>query len=218
MQPTMKRAKELTGGLGNPKKMPGTSYGTSARNCKTGAKLSQVPGTVCSLCYANGANYRYPSVETAHANRERAMRETSAAAWEDAMAFLIAKGALKTGVPFHRWFDSGDLQSVDQLRSIAEVARRTPGIRHWLPTKEYAIVREYMATNTPPENLTIRLSGYKIDGGAPRWPTTLGLTVSSVHRVKPVSGAKACSAVDGRCNDCRDCWDPNVKHVSYKLH
>jgi hypothetical protein len=213
----MKRAKELTGGLGYPSKMPGTSYGVSARNCKTGAKLAKVPGTICSLCYANGANYRYPSVEAAHANREAAMVGLTDQ-WIDAMAFSICAGAVKTGVPFHRWFDSGDLQSVDQLRAIAKVARRTPKIKHWLPTKEYAMVREYMASDTPPANLTIRVSGYKIDGGAPSWPATLGLTVSSVHRVKPIAGARACKAIDDKCGDCRDCWKPSVKHISYKLH
>ena len=35
--------------------------------------------------------------------------------------------------------DSGDLQSLEMLEAIAEVARQTPEVKHWLPTKEYGI-------------------------------------------------------------------------------
>lgn len=216
---TKKQAKQATGGLGFPSKMPGTSYGTSAEHCQTGAKLAKVPGTVCYGCYALKANYQYPSVKAAHANRENAMRSLSEG-WIAAMAFSIAAGALRTGTPHHRWFDSGDVQSVAMLEAIAEIARRTPGIHHWLPTKEYRYVREYLARNEKPANLTIRVSGYKVDAGAPSWPIDAGLTVSSVASDTPAAGAFDCPSrfQENKCGDCRACWDDSVKHVSYHLH
>ena len=82
-------AKRLTGGgLGYPSKMPGASYGISARACITGAKLNKVPGSTCHGCYALKANYLYPSVATAHARR---LESISDPAWSAAMATLINK-------------------------------------------------------------------------------------------------------------------------------
>ena len=43
-----KEAKEITGGLSKPSKMPGPAYNLPAVNCITGAKLVKVPGSVCA--------------------------------------------------------------------------------------------------------------------------------------------------------------------------
>ena len=47
-----KEAKEITGGLSKPSKMPGPAYNLPAQACITGAKLVQIPGSVCEGCYA----------------------------------------------------------------------------------------------------------------------------------------------------------------------
>ena len=46
------------------------------------------------------------------------------AGWEDAMVFQIARLI----EPFFRWFDNGDLQSVENLARIVRVCERTPKI------------------------------------------------------------------------------------------
>ena len=85
----VKDAKALTGGgLGSPSKMPGTSYGISAHNCITGAKLAKIEGSVCHGCYALRANYNYQSVKTAHQRRQESIAGPH---WSAAMAFLINK-------------------------------------------------------------------------------------------------------------------------------
>ena len=66
---TLKVAKEITGSLGYPSKMPGTAYGISAHACKTGSKLAAIEGTTCHDCYALKANYEYPSVAKSHETR-----------------------------------------------------------------------------------------------------------------------------------------------------
>ena len=40
-----KEAKEITGGLSKPSKMPGPSYNLPAAACITGAKLAKIPGS-----------------------------------------------------------------------------------------------------------------------------------------------------------------------------
>ena len=66
---TVKAALAVTGSIGFPSKMPGTSYGIPAIACKVGAKLAKVAGSTCSGCYALKGNYTYPSVKTAQTRR-----------------------------------------------------------------------------------------------------------------------------------------------------
>ena len=53
-----KEAKEITGGLSAPSKMPGPAYNLPASQCITGQKLVKVPGSTCAGCYALKGRYR----------------------------------------------------------------------------------------------------------------------------------------------------------------
>lgn len=221
----LKQALSIAGSLGYPSKMPGTSYGISAKACITGAKLAKVPGSVCFGCYALKANYLYPSVATAHEQRLAGLDNPL---WIAAMVTLL-QAAHKSGrgrkgqriaKGWHRWHDSGDLQSVKHLAKICAVAAFTPAIKHWLPTRELGIVQAYKASGgIVPANLTIRVSATKVDGDATQaWPVTSG-----VHHNQPAIGHD-CPAnrrkgkMKGKCGPCRACWSPEVPHVSYPLH
>ena len=207
----LREAKELTGGgLGYPSKMPGTSYGISAHACITGGKLASVPGSVCHGCYALRTNYNYSSVKTAHARR---LASINGLHWTAAMVTLLQR----SGEKWHRWHDSGDLQSVQHLLKICAVAALTPDIKHWLPTRELQIVLSYVKRGgILPANLTIRVSGTMINGTV----TKQWLTTSSVHTEKALDGAHICPAPqqDHKCGECRACWDKNVALVSYRKH
>ncbi len=218
---TLKQAIDIAGPLGYPSKMPGTSYGISATKCLIGAKLAQIEGSTCSGCYALKGNYLYPSVEMAHKKRFAGLMHPG---WVEAMVFMLLRahkrrgfrgrnGAIKRG--WHRWFDSGDLQGVWHLVNICKVARLTPKIRHWLPTRELKILQMYIAQGGEvPANLTIRVSATMVDGNATTaWPTTSG-----VHT--EVAKGRACPAPKqgNNCGNCRACWSHKVSHVSYHLH
>jgi Gene product 88 len=216
-------AENIAGSLGYPSKMPGTSYGISAKACITGSKLAAIPGSVCHGCYALKGNYLYPSIQVAHDNR---LNGISNPLWTAAMVDLLltthkrgtnARGQ-KIAKGWHRWHDSGDLQSIEHLTKICAVAALTPKIRHWLPTRELGIVAKYKAQGgTVPANLVVRVSATMIDGPATKaWPTTSG-----VHdKRRPGKRTHVCPAPeqDGKCGPCRACWNPKVKHVSYHKH
>ena len=114
---TVKKANKITGGgiSNRNKKMPGYTYGLSAKKCITGGKLQAVPGSVCFNCYALKANYFYPSVKKGHALRLRSLNNKG---WVDAMIFLINRYEKH----YFRWHDSGDIQSVNHLKKICDVA------------------------------------------------------------------------------------------------
>jgi hypothetical protein len=204
---TIKTITERTGSLSAPSKMPGFSYSIPAAACQTGQKLRRIDGSVCSKCYACKGRYVFPNVKDAMAKRLDAI---AAPGWADDMAELIRRKE-KSG--FFRWHDSGDVQSTDHWAKIKEIARRLPDIRFWLPTKEAWVAKA--AAEDCPDNLTVRLSAYMI--GA-HYEGTHGNTSS----VNSGQGYKCPATYDkkseGKCGDCRACWDRNVVNIDYMGH
>lgn len=208
---TPKQAESICHTLSSPSKMPCHGYSTPASRCITGGKLRKVANTICSVCYALKGRYVFPNVLDAMEKRFQSLFNT---AWVDAITFLIQKKE-KSG--YFRWHDSGDVQGTWHLSKIVEVANRLPQIKFWLPTREISIVSDWVnAGNKIPENLTIRLSAFMLDGQPPiAAAKRLGLCVS---------GASAtdfnCPAYsqDGKCGDCRNCWNKDVFQVNYKKH
>jgi len=215
MNMTKKDAIALTGGLTATSKMPCKSYSLPTIACKTGFKMAQVKGSICSSCYATKGFYSLYASTIEPAQHAR-LESIAFPLWTDAMVALIGND------PLFRWHDSGDLQSVDHLVKIAEVCKRTPNTKHWLPTREFSIIREYAKKHTIPENLIIRLSAVFPDQPV-KIPASLqgiaGVTVSNVHGKTDAVGM-TCNAPKqgGKCLDCRACWDRSIKTVSYQIH
>ena len=196
-----KEASKIVGGLSTPGKMPCYSINLPATACLTGSILARVPGTTCHGCYALKGRYRFKTTKRAMARRLRALTHAS---WTKAMTALI------TGHKYFRWHDSGDLQGPAHLKNIFEVAKATPGARHWLPTREHALL-QHMDPDVVPKNLIIRLSATKVNGLAPRWWPWRS-TVSTE--------GKTCPAPDqgGKCQSCRTCWARSALNVVYAKH
>jgi len=217
---------DYVAGLSKPSKMPGYGYSIPAARCKIGAKLRKVAGSTCSACYALKGRYVFPNVAEC---LERRYQTLDAPEWVDAMSELIRRKCVnghprcrvRRAVPYFRWHDAGDLQSVDHLARIVLVCRKTPGVTHWLPTREYQTVRDFIAAGgTFPPNLTVRLSAHMIGGHAPTFPDLQahGVTVSTVDSTAADAFACLAPSQKGECRDCRACWNPAVSHVTYKKH
>ena len=192
---------KLVGGLSKPGKMPGWSIGIPAKECKTGAKLQKVPGSVCYDCYAMKGCYVFKVVQDAQYRRLKAIYT---APWVQAMAHLI--NSKKPDV--FRWHDSGDVQDLEHLNKIYEVCRLTPTRRHWMPTRE-AWIKDHL--NRAPSNLVIRFSAPMIDQAAPAsWPNTSTVVTAQATCPAPQQ--------DNQCKDCRNCWNKDIKNISYGQH
>jgi hypothetical protein len=211
----IKDAINIAGSCTRTKKMPSLSYSLPAKECITGSKLVNVKGSVCEGCYALKGNYhRFKSnIEPAQYKRLESITKPD---WVKAMVKLIGNK------PYFRWHDSGDLQSVDHLYKIATVARQTPKTLHWLPTREYDIVKDFVKNHTIPSNLVIRMSTMMIDQPAKLPKSLQGFTnilTSTVHSQKELTGFKCIApSQEGKCGSCRSCWDNKVDNVSYHVH
>ena len=144
---------DSVGGLSAPSKMPCHGYSIPARRCKVGRKMRRVVGSICSICYALKGRYSFPNVFSA---LERRFSLISKKSWVSDMVAALLK--IETS-GFFRWHDAGDLQSVAHLKRIVAICEQTPEIKHWLPTREFAVVRKFLESGGKiPSNLTIRLS------------------------------------------------------------
>ena len=206
---TIKQAEAIVGGLSETSKMPTMSISLPATLCKTGQKLRKVEGSVCSKCYACKGAYTWKSTVNALQRRVDALGSSD---WVDAMVSLMEQKKRIKDSGLFRWHDSGDLQSIEHLRSIADVARRTPQIKHWIPTKEKGILREFLKREKLPENMIVRLSGAMIDGPAPNAEHTSTVTSD------PSKATCRAFENDGQCGDCRKCWNKDIQNVVYLQH
>ena len=201
----LKEAKEITGGLSSPSKMPGYAYNLPAWECVTGVKLQAVEGSVCSGCYAMKGRYRFPNVKAALNRRLNSLNHPQ---WIEAMTVLISHYSLK--VPWFRWHDSGDLQGAQHLKNIFEVCSASPQVQHWMPTREVKLLK-FVQPEIVPKNLIIRVSSHMIDQGPVKsWP----------HTSTVVKAGNTCPARDqgNECGSCRQCWNKEVNNVAYPLH
>lgn len=222
MRYTIKQANSVTGGgLTQVSKMPEYTYNLPAHECNIGAELVKVEGSVCEGCYAlKGLFARYAkTIEPAQYARLESLKNDD---WAEAMAFLINHYSDK----YFRWHSSGDIQDLAHLIKICHVAFNTPDVFHWLPTREYKVVNEYIEiVGDIPANLNIRLSAHMVDQSIPVVPTQL--TSSSVYIEQVPEQSWLCPAQDqgNKCDgrseggiNCRACWDRTVKEVTYHKH
>ena len=216
-------ARAICGTLTQTSKMPCKSSSPPTESCQTGFKMAQIPGSICASCYAQKGFYSMYQNTIKPAQFARldavwqAMADADAAAlWLSGMVSLIGADE------YFRHHDSGDLQGLAHLELIAQLATLTPNCTHWLPTREYSIVKNYIAKHGAlPSNLIVRLSAMYPDQPV-KMPASLAnvanVTVSNVHTAgAPIHGTR-CNAPDnaGACGSCRACW--SAVPVSYELH
>ena len=199
----IKTAKEITGSLSKPSKMPGWSYGLPAKECKTGGKLQKVPGSTCYDCYALKGCYVFKVVQDAQYYRLKAIKDRR---WVQAMALQINNKRSKE----FRWHDSGDIQDLKHLAKIFKVCKLTPEIKHWLPTRE-AWVKKFIPA--APANLNIRFSMPMINQeAAAGWPNTSTVVTDKTKANCPAPNQ------GNECKSCRACWDKSIKNIAYLAH
>lgn len=219
---TLEEAEAIVGGLSSPGKMPCSSYGLPAAECGVGSALRAVSTaerpTTCGSCYALKGQYVFSNVQAAQYRRLASLEDPR---WVDAMVFLI--GWRERDSHVFRWHDSGDLQSVEHLWLICEVADQLPWVEFWLPTREAGILRKWITANGAlPANLCVRQSAALVGHFPSSERARNGRTFSAVALPgqQLPEDAWACPAYsqDGRCGSCRACRSTEFPVVVYPLH
>jgi hypothetical protein len=227
---TLGQVSAIVYGLSNPSKMPCYGYNLPAEVCIVGSRLRESANSPCHFCYARKGRYVFPDVMRAMYRRLASLMHPN---WADAMVRLIGHYSVRctsricphSYMPHthYRWHDSGDVQSVQHMANIADVARRTPSCIHWIPTQERKIVTQYRAMHgIEPENLIVRFSATRTDVPIHPWQVLPGTVASYVNTGKVEDDASTyycpSRSQDGKCGDCRACWTRDVQQVAYHVH
>lgn len=223
-------AMDIIGGLSKPSKMPWYSWSTSAYDCITGSKLREVEGSVCEDCYACKGKYCFPNVRESHDRKLEALNHPD---FVEAFILVLTKLHERVRKTYKikgksvkenrfRWHDSGDLQSVDHLNKIVVIAKATPFITHWIPTREFGIVNQWLSENPEgfPDNLTVRMSVPMKGEISKKQP--MGLPFSTVgvdEKILKDNNIKQCESrkTENKCGDCTQCWS-SENNINYPLH
>jgi hypothetical protein len=204
--------KTYNGGVSNPSKMPCFSYSIPAWECKKGSELAKIKGSTCYNCYAMKGMYTFSNVKKALYTR---FEKISQLFWLESMVLTIA---INEKTNFFRWHDSGDLQSVEHLANIVKIAELMPNINFWLPTREYKIVSDF--EGIIPQNLCIRFSSH-MNNSYKEIRNKKNASVVIDNENLSQSG-NVCHATlhdsDGKCGDCRKCWNTEIEIIEYIKH
>ena len=210
----LKDLKESVGSLSAPSKMPCSGYSIPAKECNVGGRLKSVENSTCSGCYALKGRYVFPNVEKAMYHRYNSLLHDTEL-WTKNMITYIDKFR-KGDKDYFRWHDSGDLQSVNHLNAINEIALALPHIKFWLPTREIKTVRLWQQLNGQfADNLIVRISAHMNDA-QPNYKIT-GYASGVIDKSEDLKGYK-CPAPnqENACKDCRACW--TLETVLYHKH
>ena len=194
--------------LSNTSKLGVKSISLDANKCKTGGKLAKKKGTVCNGCYALKGCYVFPVVKNEMARRLEFFNSKN---FIPIMVWLLQSQKKN----YFRWFDSGDIQNVFMGLNILEICKQTPNIKHWIPSKEYKMWREILKIEKLPKNVCLRISSPNIDQA----PLEGFNNTSTVHENKKAFGLE-CIAYkqDGKCLECKACYNSKIKNISYPKH
>lgn len=200
----------MTVTLSKTSKIPCKSWSLQAGSTCPGSidPTTKKPVAVCAGCYAKDGFYNMPG---AIAARDHNRDDWKRVDWVSDMVNALTKQK------YFRWFDSGDCYHPLLAAKILEVMQQTPNTKHWMPTKSYKIprIRAILEQMKQLGNVSIRYSSDSMTG---EYDPEHGSTV--VPYAETPTNATVCGAYtrDGKCGDCRLCWDKNVAVIAYPAH
>jgi hypothetical protein len=164
----------------------------------------------CSGCYATQGTYNFPGTKKVRFDNKQAWQDDS---WVDTMVAALKKQS------YFRWFDSGDIYSLQLALKMYEVMVKTPHVKHWLPTRmhKFAKYQQVLAKMQALPNVMVRPSSDAING-----TFTAGVHGSTIlpSADSVPAGVTLCRAYEhgGKCSGCRACYDKSVAVIGYPAH
>jgi len=215
--------------LSDPSKMPGKAWGMTARKA-----CFRLNGDICGGCYADKAAYVWSNVRAAYDARFHwAMECMRSPEGRDEFVAVMTRAIGRTKEDYFRVHDSGDFLSAAYAECWFRIALALPNKRFWFPTRvwqrpaaksaesPFVVVGQADPLMTAVRklaslpNVTVRPSALNVGDDAP--------VVDGLHAGSSVDysgAAHKCIAPQqqGKCGDCRHCWDNKFVPVDYAKH
>ena len=197
--------------LSKTSKLGTKSWSLQALETCPGSKAadgSLVPA--CSGCYATTGMYHFGPVKAVRADNKADWQRDG---WTADMVKALSKDS------HFRWFDSGDMYSLELANKMLAIMTATPNTKHWLPTRMYkfpkfqAVLKAMQAL----PNVMVRYSSDAVDGSY-----TEGLHGSTIvpDATSAPAGVTVCQAYNqgGKCLTCRACYNKDIAVIGYPAH
>ena len=199
--------------LSKANKMPCRSWSLQALETCPAARDDKgdiVPA--CKGCYALAGNYHFKNVKASRAYNKKDWQRDD---WVNDMVAELDNDR------YFRWFDSGDMYHIKLAEKIYEVCKRTPWIKHWIPTRMYkekfkkfhAVLEKFNELN----NVIVRYSSDSINGEIVQG-AKYSSTIITEEQIKDSQNVCYAFENNGKCGTCRVCWDKSISVVSYVGH
>jgi len=171
------------------------------------------PGSInaaaCSGCYALSGNYRFKNVKDIRAKNKI---EWKSETWVDDMIVKLQNER------YFRWFDSGDIYSLQLAHKIYQIIKGTPHCKHWIPTRMYKFKKyKYILDkiNSLP-NAVVRFSSDSIIGEY--IPGLHGSVIIPPNKISETKASVCESYLTGTCGSCRKCYSKDIQTIAYIAH
>ena len=164
----------------------------------------------CSGCYATTGMYHFGAVKQVRADNKADWQRDG---WTADMVKALSKDK------HFRWFDSGDMYSLELAEKMYQIMVNTPSTKHWLPTRmhKFPKFQAIIAKMAALPNVMVRPSSDAVDG-----TYTKGVHGSTIvpDATSVPAGVTLCPAYNqgGKCLDCRACYDKSVAVIGYPAH
>ncbi len=164
-----------------PNKMPGFSFGLPAgAACPASKAMADEPDSICGQCYALRGNYTFKNVIKTGTDRLEWVR----ANLSNGEFVRVITNAIRFYYPteqgLFRIHDRGDFFSNEYILAWYEIVKQFPGIKFWVPTREWIFPhkREALRKLASLPNITVKPSAL-LFGGMAEPEATAGLDASS---------------------------------------
>jgi hypothetical protein len=208
--------------LSQPSKLNSQAFPLPVNDEVCKGRIDQNTGELlkkCQKCYADNRGF-YAMPDTIK------LREDNLAIIKDNIEvfifFMIGKLNRKRNKDF-RWFDSGDILSVEFLKALIEVCKKTPDTRHWIPTTTWnynnSEFLELLQVLQALPNVILRASN---PGAIPVLPKGLyplqSVVVDKIKKSTKELFYCPASQLNGKCGPCKACYNKNIETVAYLEH
>ena len=201
-------------------KMPCGSWSLQAIETCAGSVIPFTKGKLvdaCSKCYATQGFYKMKTVKDVRTNNKEDWQRPD---FEKRMIDYLDTER------YFRWFDSGDIYEVALAEKIYNICKKTPWVKHWIPTRSYKFKKYLPIFNKLKAlpNVSLRYSSDSIKGeyteglhGSTIIPKDLKDFEPSPEFIREafICGAKYRK---GFCGPCRACWDKEIPLIAYVQH
>jgi hypothetical protein len=208
--------------LSNPSKLNSQAFPLPVNDTVCLGRKDQTTGKLlekCSKCYAdNRGFYAMPDTIRVREDNLKIIQDNI----EVFIFFMIAKLNRKKNKDF-RWFDSGDILSIEFLKALIEVCKQTPKTRHWIPTTTWNYPNdEFLALLQVLQalpNVILRASN---PGSVPVLSKGLyplqSVVVNELKKSTKELFYCPASKQAGKCGPCKACYNKNIETIAYLEH